>query len=511
MVQIERQYNTPQYTNKRTLDFSPFGDFLLADDRRIELDDLLLNATIPDIQALFADGQLTSAALVRYYLDRIYRYDVNGYNSVIRLNPDVLDIAAECDAQREAGQVVNAMHGIPVLIKDNIGTGDKMVTAAGAYALRDSYCDRDAFIVQKLREAGAIILGKTNLSEWANFMSFDSSNGFSVLGGQTRNPYGKFDVGGSSSGSGSAGACQFATVTIGTETSGSLVSPASSNSLCTLKPSLGLVSRDRIIPITDKQDTAGPMTRSMTDLVHLLNAIAGVDDNDPKTHDATDLSSIDFTTLLDADALQGKRIGVINYDEIPEPFAGYREAIVEGLTKAGAEVVDVEVLDFSFFDFTTFFFGMHEGVNEYLKAIGSDLTLEQIVALNAEDLSNRAPFGQDNLELCIKTPINDDTRAGFERIHANNASQAAEALETAMDKHNLDALLDINNFSTVAYAASGYSGVCVPAGYLSNEQPFGATFYGRYLQDADLISYAYAYEQATQARKNPELVLASER
>lgn len=510
MTQIERQYSTPEYSGKRPLTFIGLDDAKLDEKRITELDSLLESATIPDIQAQFAKGSLSSEELVKYYVQRIRTYDVDGYNTILELNPDALAIAREKDAERQSGNT-DPMHGIPVLLKDNIGTGDKMHNSAGAKALEYSHCDRDAFLVQQLRKAGAIILAKANLSEWANFMSFDSANGFSVLGGQTHNAYGKYDVGGSSSGSGSSVSLNFGMVAIGTETSGSLVSPATNNSACTLKPSLGLVSRDRIIPITDKQDTAGPLTRTMTDLAYFINAFKGVDSNDPQTEKAASLEGIDFTEYLDKDALKGKRLAVMMHEK--EPTEGddtvYQQAR-SILQDAGASLIEIPYF-FPDFNILTYCYAMHKGVDEYLAAIGSDLTLEKIVAFNHEDPNNRAPFGQDYLELDVKTPINAHTEKAFQRIHHHTYASARHAVQRILRDNQADAIVDLANYSTRFYAMPGLPAVCVPAGYRADGSPLGITFYADYLQDAELVALGYAFEQAAQIRKAPKLILPGER
>ncbi|MGB7341098.1 MAG: amidase family protein [Phototrophicaceae bacterium] len=510
-TQIERQYGTPIYEGKRPLALIGLEDAVLDDAIISDLDQFLASATIPDIQARFADGTLNSETLVKYYIQRIKTYDVDGYNSVLELNPDALTIARQCDAERDNDQ--GSMFGIPVLLKDNIGTGDKMHTTAGAKALEDSQCDRDAFIVQQMRDAGAIILGKCNLSEWANFMSFESSNGFTVLGGQVRNAYGQHDVGGSSSGSGAAAGAGFATVTVGTETAGSLISPASQNGCCTIKPSLGLISRDRIIPITVDQDTAGPITRSMTDLAHFLNVLAGVDANDRYTQRTTSIADTDFTDYLNADALQGKRIGITERVPDQDPKTGDSATLdqaAEIMQALGATVVRTPYV-MANFDLWTYFYAMNKGVNEYLEAIGDGRTLADIVAWNAEDEVNRAPFGQGLLHLSSLVPLNAVTEKAYQRLHYSNAASASHGIRSTLRDYNLDAIVDINNYSTVAYAVSGYPAVSVPAGYRESGEPVSITLFGDYLQDANLISYAYAYEQHRPARQAPQLILPSDR
>lgn len=508
-TQIERQYNTPQTNGKRPLDFTGLDDVTLDKSIITELDDFLATATIPEIQAKFADNTLNSETLVAYYIQRIKTYDIDGYNSVLELNPDALVIARQCDAERASGQ--SSMYGIPVLLKDNIGTGDKMHTTAGAKALEFSQSDRDAFIVKQLREAGAIILGKCNLSEWANFMSFESSNGFTVLGGQTKNAYGKFDVGGSSSGSGSAASAGFATVTIGTETSGSLVSPASQNGACTLKPSLGLISRDRIIPITEWQDTAGPITRSMTDLAHFLNVLAGVDENDTQTQKTASIANIDFTHYLDKDAFRGKRIAITQHQQDPkEGDNAFLDQAAEIMTSAGATVVRMPYLEVDF-SLWTYFYAMNEGVNAYLSAIGDDRTLADLVAFNAEDEQSRAPFGQGLLHLASITPLTPEMKKAHDRLHYTNASDASHGVRAILRDLTVDAIVDINNYSTYAYAVSGFPAVSVPTGYRESGEPVSITIFGDYLQDANLIALGYAYEQLTQVRQAPKLILPADR
>lgn len=507
--QLERQYNTPVSDSKRPLNFAGLDDSTLDKATISDLDTFLASATIPDIQAKFADGTLTSETLVAYYIQRIKTYDVDGYNSVLELNPDALKIAHQLDAERTSNQ--GSMYGIPVLLKDNIATGDKMHNTAGAKALENSQSDRDAFIVKQLREAGTIILGKCNLSEWANFMSFDSSNGYTTLGGQTKNAYGKFDVGGSSSGSGSAASAGFATVTIGTETTGSLISPASQNGAYTLKPSLGLLSRDRIIPITEWQDTAGPITRSMTDLAHFLNALAGVDENDAQTLKTASIAKTDFTQYLDKDALRGKRIAITQHEN--EPQAGDNALLdhaAEMMTSAGARVLRMPYIQVDF-ALWTYFYAMNEGVNAYLEAIGDGRTLADLVAFNAEDEKNRAPFGQGLLHLASITPLTPEMKKAHDRLHHSNSASASHGVKATLRDLNVSAIVDINNYSTYAYAVSGFPAVSVPVGYRESGEPVSITLFGDYLQDANLIALAYAYEQLTQVRKPPTLILPSDR
>ncbi|MGL4649843.1 MAG: amidase family protein, partial [Caldilineaceae bacterium] len=311
----------PDYTAKRPLDLSAFEAALaeFTPERAAELDTLLAGRDIIGVQELLYDGATTSVELVTYYVDRIQRYDIGRLNSVLELNPQALAEAAEADAKRDQDVGLTDMLGLPVLLKDNIATAG-MHTTAGAYALKDWMPERDAFLVQRLREDGAIILGKTNLSEWANYMDRCMPSGFSALGGQTRNPYGPYETYGSSSGSGAAAGAKFATVTVGSETSGSLIQPARVHSVVALRPSLGLISRDYVVPLAPALDTPGPMGRSVTDIVLLLNTIAGVDANDPKTADAAALDGIDFGTYLSRDEARKVRVGVVGVDSLIAQF-----------------------------------------------------------------------------------------------------------------------------------------------------------------------------------------------
>ena len=492
--QITRQYNTPDYQGKRPLDFTPFAEALEAftPERCARLDTLLHGATIPMIQRCYADGTLTVHELLTYYLDRIQRYAY--LNAVIELNPDVL--------HTEPAQ--GPLYGIPVLLKDNIATGDRMHTTAGAKALENAHADRDAFIVARLRAAGALIIGKANLSEWANYMTSKSANGFSVLGGQTRSPYGRFDVSGSSSGSAAAVAANLVTVSIGTETSGSLISPASQNAVVTLKPSLGLISRDRIIPITDAQDTAGPMTRSVTDLALLLNTLAGIDEADTQTAAAVSLSEVDFTDYLDVDGLQGLRLGLRQYDEELRPGdAAITQSIVATLEAAGARVFPVTLPSQPVDYLPVLDYGMRVGVDAYLQATGAPFrTLADIIDFNAADLPNRAPFGQDLLEKVRDTPL---TAAEYAELVAGNRATTGYLIRGALADQRLDALVSLGNYATALYAPAGFPALTVPAGQRDTGEPVGVTFFGDYLDDARLVRVAYAFEQAAQARRDPAL------
>jgi amidase len=528
----------PEYNAKRVRDLSPFAGALagLTKERVAELDALLADATILDMQRAMAGGTLTSEELVTYYLDRIRRYDVDKLNSVMELNPQVLDIARQMDEERAAGKVRGDMHGIPVLLKDNIATGDGMHTSAGAYALKDWQPDRDAFLVQQLRDAGAVILGKANLSEWANWMDPCMPNGFSTLGGQTRNPYGPFETYGSSSGSAVAAAANLAAVTVGTETQGSIILPAQVNSVVGLKTSMGLVSRDYVVPLLEWQDVPGPMGRTVTDVAVLLTALAGVDKNDPVTQDSAALATegsaqpgVDFTRFLSVEAAKALRLGIIVYSDedienILDQF-GMKGDPGEGaenlrkiyransemqrqtgkvFTDLGFEVVEVSALalpervDVS----AALPYGFKDAINRFLPKLGAQVkvgSLEEIIALNSEDPANRAPYGQGHLEASQNSPLSAEK---YLALKEKNQSTTRDALSKLFAENDIDVLLsDVGQ----AYAPAGFPAMTVPTGYGGKGQPTGLTMIADYLGEPDLIAVGYALEQTKQARRAPDL------
>ena len=510
--QVTKQYSEPEYTGKKELNFTTFEPELsqLSEQRIEEIDHLVQNTTIPQIQQLFQTTQLASEELVLYYVARIKRYDVNKLNSVLELNPDALKIARQLDAERKSGQLRGSLHGIPVLLKDNIGTGDQLHTTAGAKALENARSDRDAFLVRQLREAGAIILGKNNLSEWANYMTSGSSNGFSVLGGQTKNPYGRFDVGGSSSGSAVSVAANFTTISVGTETNGSLIYPASQNSVISLKPSLGLVSRDRIIPITDAFDSAGPIARNVTDLCILLTVLAKSDSNDPITFNTQKLSGTDFTRYLLPDGLKGIRIGVAqNYSYRKSPDQRVIKSVNTILKNAGAVIVEVSTELSLNLDISAppdiLNYGLKNGVNNYLSSIGNNTTvhsLDQVIIFNKQDLANRAPYGQYLLEQAQNTSIN---ATQYQEMVTHTRLIVRKLIRQALADNQVDILLIHGNMLAAINAPAGFPALTIPAGYRETGEPIGITLIGDYLDDPKLISIAYAFEQAANLRKDPVL------
>jgi amidase len=423
---------------------------------------------------------------------------------VLELNPAALEVAQALDAERAGGRARGPLHGVPLLLKDNIATGDGMRNTAGAAALAGARPDRDAFIAARLREAGAVFLGKTNMTEWANFMTSQSVNGFSALGGPTRNPHGRFDVSGSSSGSGAAGALRYAAATIGTETIGSVIAPASANALVGVRPTLGLISRDRIIPITDRLDSAGPMTRSVTDAAVLLGPLSAHDPADAFSSRAAGLHGAAFTAALDVEALRGVRVGLVRFlpDEAADWAAG---TLLRGpLEAAGAVVVEaplrsapLEAID----ALAVLTGGMRRDVDAYLTATAAPVaSLAEVVAFNAADPAARAPYGQDLLEGAVAGAMPAEAVAAL--AEAQRALLEGLIRET-MATHNVAALVGLGNSVSLIYCLAGAPAVTVPAGASPDGAPVGATFFAEPGSDLRLLGCAYAFEQANGLRRQP--------
>lgn len=470
-------------------------------------------STIQDIQRAFQNNELTSVELVQAFLDRIEAFDKNGpkINSVLSLNPDALKIAEELDSMRgQDGQ--GPLYGIPVLLKDNIETTDKMPTTAGTIALKDNYARVDSFVASKLRQAGAIILGKVNMSEWAYFMTENVPSGYSSLGGQVLNPYGvgvfeAGSVGGSSSGTGAAIASNFAVVGVGTETSGSILSPASANSLVGIKPTVGLISRTGIIPLAESQDTAGPMARTVADAAITLGVLAGVDERDLATEKSEGHALEDYTPHLKADGLKGARIGVdvtfLN-DAEPDERAIMDQAMDE-MVAQGATIVEMTI-PVEEFHSEVLWYEFKRGVNEYLGKLPSDVpvkSLEDVIEFNKQDPEVRMKYGQVELEKAqAKSEDPADTTYLMHRAK-DLAISKDKGIDVAMAEHRLDALLFQDNRGAAMPAKAGYPSITVPAGYTSKGMPVGATFSGLAFSEPRLIELAYAYEQATRKRRAP--------
>jgi amidase len=489
--------------------------------------------TIADLQRDMVSGRRTAQSITRDYLERIEDLDRKGpaLRAVLEINPDAMAIAKSLDEERKSRGTRGAMHGIPIVIKDNIDTHDRMTTTAGSYALEGSIPPQDAFIAKKLRDAGAVILGKTNLSEWANFRSTHSSSGWSGRGGQTRNPY-VLDRSpcGSSSGSGSAVAANLCAVAVGTETDGSITCPASICGIVGIKPTLGLVSRAGIIPIAHSQDTAGPMTRTVTDAAILLTALAGVDPRDSATVRSGGRAPADYTRFLDANALKGARIGVPR-----EKFYGYSDATdkladeaIALMKSRGAVIIDpANIPTAGKFDDTEYDVLLYEfkaGLNRYLASLGPGArvkSLADIIAYNERDKAREMPyFGQEIMIQAQKKGALTQKKY-LDALARNRRMSRTEGIDAVMTRHRLDALIapvtgpawpiDLFNGdhfvggSTTPAAVAGYPNISVPMGYVA-ELPIGMSFFGRAWSENKLIALAYSYEQASKHRRAPRFL-----
>ena len=503
------------------------GGAAAATQTDFELDE----ATVSSLQARMESGELTAQSISALYLARIDALDKRGpaVNAIIELNPDALAIAAQLDEERDANGPRGPMHGIPVVLKDNIDTADKMQTTAGSMALAGSIAARDSFVAEKLRQAGAVILGKANLSEWANFRSTRSSSGWSGRGGQTRNPYAlDRNPCGSSAGSGVAAAANFCAVAIGTETDGSVVCPANANSLVGIKPTVGLVGRSGIIPISHTQDTAGPMTRSVTDAAIVLGALTGVDPRDTATDPRRGRSYADYTQFLDTDGLRGARIGVArNFFGFHERVDALMEQAIDVMRRRGAEIVDPADLDIGEAgdaEWQVLLYEFKEGLNTYLGALAPDApvhSLEDAIAFNEQNRDVEMPyFGQEIFELAQeKGPLT--SREYLDALATGHRLTREEGIDALMDARRLDAIIaptggppwptDLvtgDHFldgSSAPAAISGYPDITVPLGYVFG-LPVGISFFGRAWSEPVLIRLAYAFEQATKVRRAPRFL-----
>ncbi len=485
--------------------------------------DIPKEVSIADLARLMADGALSSADLVETFRERIAAGD-GPFRSIAFLNPDALEIAEERDRERAAGHVRGPMHGVPVLLKDNIATGDAMMTSAGSLALDGVRAKTDSHVARRLRESGAVLLGKTNLSEWANFRSTRSSSGWSSRGGQVRNAYATDRTpGGSSSGSGVAVARDFAPVAIGTETDGSIVGPSAMNSITGIKPTLGLVSRTGIVPIAASQDTAGPMARTVADAAVLLGALAGPDPEDPATRPLPDEN---FTRFLDSGSLQGTRIGVVrNYCGFHEAVDRVFEGALQVLSDAGAVIVDEVAMPsreaIRSHEILVMRTEFKVGLNAWLSTLGPECPVHSLAGLirfNLDNADRVMPwFGQEQLIAAEETGGADDP-AYLKALAECRRLTRENGIDRAIGEFRLDALvaptspvpwaIDLVNGdnrlggSSGLAAVSGYPSVTVPAGYVAG-LPVGLSFIAGAWRDGPLIGYAYAFEQAARARVPP--------
>ena len=491
-----------------------------------ELDEI----TIDDVQKAFLSGQYSSRSLAEKYLARIQEIDKAGpmVNSIIELNPEALQIADALDQERKAKGPRGPLHGIPVLIKDNIDTGDRMNTTAGSLALLGSRPANDAFVAAQLRNAGAVILGKTNLSEWANIRCSHSTSGWSGRGGLTRNPYAlDRNPCGSSSGTGAAVSANLCVAGVGTETDGSVVCPSSANGLAGLKPTVGLVSRSGIIPISHSQDTAGPMARTVRDVAILLGAMAGADPQDAATADSRGKLPADYTRFLDPAGLKGARLGVVRkYFGFNDAVDQLMDSLLGEMKRAGAEIVDpADIPTIGKFDeseLTVLYYELKADLAAYLARRGSSVrSLKDVIEFNELNRGREMPyFGQDIfLKSEQKGPLT--SKEYLDALALNHQLTRAEGIDFVMDKFKLDALVaptggpawitDLINGdhvaggSSSAAAVAGYPNINVTAGYLWG-LPVGISFFGRAWSEPTLLKIAYSFEQLTKARQKPRFL-----
>ncbi len=495
----------------------------------------MTDTTIRQLQDRMAAGELTAHSLAELYLRRIAEFDQDGpmLNAVIEVNPDALAIADALDAERRERGARGPLHGIPVLLKDNIDTADRLLTTAGSLALAGNYAATDSTVAHKLREAGAVILGKTNLSEWANFRSTHSVSGWSSRGGQTRNPYAlDRNPCGSSSGSAVAVAANLCAAAVGTETDGSIICPAHINGIVGIKPTLGLVSRAGIIPIAHSQDTAGPMARTVADAAILLVALAGPDPRDPATLDNgtqinADNADRKILSLLNRDGLRGARIGVArNFCGFHPRVDAVFEASLAALRDAGAILVDPAAIETAKLidepEFEVLLYEFHADLNAYLGGLGPDATvhsLADVIAFNEANRDKAMPtFGQEIMLMARERgPLTDEKY--LQALADCRRLARDEGIDATLAKHGLDAIVapsggpawltdhvngdHYGGGSSTPAAVAGYPSITVPAGYISG-LPVGLSFIGPAWSEPALIRFAYAFEQATQVRRPPE-------
>jgi amidase len=494
----------------------------------------LQEMTISGLMTAYESGELTCESVTRMYLDRIEAIDKSGptLRSILAINPEALTEARQLDEQRKSGKVKGPLHGIPVLLKDNIDTAGTMKTTAGSLALKDNQALQNAFITQKLIDAGALILGKTNLSEWANFRSSRSSSGWSAMGGQTRNPY-IIDRSpcGSSSGSGAAVAANLCAVAVGTETDGSIVCPASINGIVGIKPTIGLVSRSGIVPIAHSHDTAGTMTRTVEDAAVLLSVLAGIDEKDAYTQRSIGKIPSDYTQFLNKDGMRGKRIG------IARRFFGFHELVdallekaIDAMKQLGATLVEVppdELSDLADEDaYTVLLYEFKHDLKAYLSTCPEQVSirsLEDLIAFNEVNKDKEMPYFQQEvfLEAAKKGEHTDEQYLhALDRVLKANGENG---IDKALKTHQLDAIIAPSNGptwpidlvtgdhflggSSSPAARSGYPSITVPAGHVHG-LPIGISIFAGAFSEPELISMAYAYEQATMHRRQPEFRLS---
>ena len=487
---------------------------------------------ITQVQQGYNDGAYTIKEVVQAYLDRIEEIDKNGpmINSIIQINPDAIQIAEELDIEMSEGKIRGPLHGIPVVLKDNIDTNDKMATTGGSRALMNSFPLKDSHIAKQLRDAGAIIIGKANLSEWANFRGELSTSGWSGVGGQTKNPYVlSRNPCGSSSGSAVAVSANLTMLAIGTETNGSIVCPSHSNGIVGIKPTVGLISRSGIIPISFTQDTPGPMARTVRDAAIFLGILAGVDSTDAKTLESRGKFYRDYTKFLKEDGLKGKRIGLYkgplgqNYKVDTLMYKA-----VDFLKSQGVEIIEIDEIStgkVGYYSFEIMLYEYKDGLNKYFQSLGSRApikSIEELIAFNQSDSIELKYFNQKYLEMAQEK--GDLTSEEYvEALAKMKEGSRKEGIDRVMNLHNLDAIIaptgspawktDLINGdsfqlgSSSPAARAGYPNITVPMGYV-DELPVGISFFGRAWSEPVLLEIAYAYERGTKHRKSPKFLVS---
>ena len=497
-----------------------------AKDARFKDNFSLNETTIDALQQKMNSGELTSVDITKMYLKRIQDIDKKGpaLNSVIEVNPDAIEMAKSLDRERKAGKLRGPLHGIPILVKDNIDTAGKMMTTAGVLALKGNYAAKDAFIIERLKEAGAVLLGKTNLSEWANFRSSRSTSGWSSRGGQTKCPYVlDRNPSGSSAGSGAAASANLCAIAIGTETNGSIISPASINGLVGIKPTVGLWSRSGIIPISATQDTAGPMARTVRDAAILLGALTGIDASDAVTNESRDKAFKDYTKYLDSNGLKGKRIGIEKthlrgHEEVVALF----KAAIELMKSQGATIVELDIqkplADIGGAEFNLLLYEFKDGVNRYLSTANAKMkSLTEVIAFNSQNENAAMPFFKQ--ETLIASNEKGDLNSKEYKDALVKVLSSRSIINELVKQNNLDALCGVSsglagcidlvngdyrtgNSMSGPAAMAGYPHITLPMGFVHN-LPAGISFFSTAYTEPQLLSIAYGYEQNTKHRKAP--------
>jgi amidase len=488
----------------------------------IKLAEWIVEADITSMQTAMEADLISSEDIVRAYLDRIEKYDPI-INSILEINPEAIEIARALDKERKEKGSRGKLHGIPILLKDNIDTHDQMHTSAGSVALAGSFAAADSFVASKLRSAGVVLLGKANMTEWSNFMSSKMPAGYSSRGGLVLNPYGPGElfISGSSSGSAAAIAANLGVAAIGTETAGSIVGPASQNFLVGIKPTVGLISRAGIIPISSSQDTPGPIARTVSDAVIILGALTGVDDKDTATLSSENLSFTDYTSFLDVNFLKQARIGIPRYyyKDLDQERLSIMEAAITTLKREGVTIIDPVILHIEENNWNNdvITYEFKKGLNAYLSQLADSVSvhsLQEVIEYNSHHAEIALQYGQDTLIRSEENTLNE--QAYLQKKQAYNELALKEGIDYVLEQYSLDALMLPGDVDGLYIAARlGYPLISVPAGYSlkgsidsdgdSTKGPFGVVFSGKAFSEPLLIKIAYGFEQATQYRFQPRL------